>query len=71
MTDHTATDHTDIRCPHCDHRNDFSTDMPEGVVTYWAEDGATEITCEHCDHSFWMNEDIQRSWQVTAGNPDD
>lgn len=62
-----------IKCPHCGHVYDPSEDFEfiAGHITYHgSEDGPTEAGCEACGKTFWVKEEVQRSYETYAEEPD-
>ena len=59
-----------IKCPHCGdyyYRPGGDTECLQHLVTYYgAEDGPVEIECDVCEKTFWVEERVERTYDVTA-----
>jgi len=52
------------RCPFCGYDlNTESEDMID-LITYWGEDGRKEESCNSCGKDFWVEEKVDRTWNV-------
>jgi transposase-like protein len=59
-----------VACPHCRHEADMTDcEAIQGHVTYWGEDGPKPFECHSCGTTFYLKENITRSW--TAGRTPD
>lgn len=60
-TDRDSDEYTAIPCPHCGHMHDFCDDAG-AIITFWGEDDPTEKECHACEKTFFIRENVTRSW---------
>jgi len=53
-----------LKCPFCG--EDYTTDseFKEDLITYHAEDGIIKKECQQCEKEFYVEEIIDRTWNV-------
>ena len=55
-----------IKCPYCDYV--FEDEEVYPFVSMWGEDSEAETECINCDRTFYIKEDVDRTWETNM-NP--
>jgi len=54
-----------IICPHCQMDYAHDCEFREDLITYHGEDGAVEKQCGFCEEIFFVNEVVNRTFEIT------
>ena len=57
-----AEEKRQIKCPYCLELQ--ANDDNQYPVTYWGDDGHHKMECDKCESTFWVKEDVERTYRV-------
>jgi len=67
----TYDNYSEIACPFCDYVQRIEPEeLSSGLVSYWGEDEPTEYECRSCEKKFFINEKVNRYWEVAKNTED-
>jgi DNA-directed RNA polymerase subunit RPC12/RpoP len=52
----------EIKCPYCEAIQ--PNEDCQYPTTYWGDDGAVELECVECEKKFWVEELVERTYNV-------
>ena len=56
-----------IKCPHCGYDYTEDIDFLQDLITYHGEDGPVKRECGECSKEFYVQEIVDRTYEVGKG----
>ncbi len=53
-----------LKCPYCGEDYTHDSEFKEDLITYHGEDGIIKKECQQCEKEFYVEESVDRTWNV-------